>query len=324
MATPSVISLKTLWAIISADPQRARRLATYASLATAVTLILAKSGAWLATDSMVLLSSLLDSTMDLLASGVAAYGVAHALRPPDRQHRFGHGKAEPLAALAQAAFIVGSAAVLGYEALGRFLHPQHIHAPLIGYAVSLLAIVLTIALVSFQNVVVRRTGSVAIGADRLHYTGDVMMNGAVIVGLALQQVTGALWFDPLFALGIAGFLTWNALHIARSSLGMLMDQELPETDRAGILAVAKAHESVRGVHDLRTRTDGSRWFIDMHLELPPDMPLRVAHEVAEDVITRLARVYPQADVMIHEDPSGIEEPQLDREIEARAAEKRHG
>ncbi|HSK38634.1 MAG TPA: cation diffusion facilitator family transporter, partial [Arenibaculum sp.] len=184
---------------------RLRRLATYASVGVALTLIVAKLAAYVLTGSVSLLSSLIDSSTDLLASAVTLFGVRHAMRPPDRSHRFGHGKAEPLAALAQAAFVTGSAVFLSYEAVNRFVRPEPIREGWIGIAVMVLAIVLTLALVAYQRHVVRRTGSVAIDADSLHYRGDLFINLAVIAVLLLSRFSQWPYFDPLFAVAIAAF-----------------------------------------------------------------------------------------------------------------------
>src|SRR4051812_27812960 len=211
-----------------------RRRATYASVAVAVTLIVAKLSAYLLTESVSILSSLIDSSSDLLASLVTLFGVRVALRPPDRTHRYGHGKAEPLAALAQAAFVTGSAVFLSYEAINRLINPQPIQEGTAGIAVMILSIVLTFVLVAFQRRVIRQTGSMAIGADSLHYSGDLFMNLAVIAALVLTQITGIRVVDPIFAIGIAAFLVFGASRIVSGSLDALMDRELPHGDRKRI------------------------------------------------------------------------------------------
>ena len=299
------------------DKDRLRRMATYASIAVSTTLIVAKLIAYFLTDSVAMLSSLLDSTVDLMASLVTAWGVASALRPPDREHRFGHGKAESLAALAQAAFITGSSVLLGYEALSRLYNARDLSNETAGYVVMVLAIVLTIFLVAFQRYAIRRTGSMAIGADHMHYVGDVGVNLAVIVALALYQWTGLKWFDPLFAIAISGGLIVTALRVARKALNVLMDHELPDADRERIRAIVLAQPSVRGVHDMRTRSDSDRIFAEMHVEMDGDVNLRAAHRVAETIVAALRGEYPQADVLIHQDPVGIKEDRLDEQIAKR-------
>lgn len=298
---------------------RLRRLATYASIGVALTLITAKLAAYLMTDSVAMLSSLLDSTIDLLSSVVTAYGVANALRPPDKQHRFGHGKAEPLAALAQAAFIIGSSVLLGYEAISRFYHPHDIQHETLAYIIMGVAIVLTLGLIEFQHLVVKRTSSMAIGADRLHYIGDLLINFAVIAAFALHQWTGILWFDPVFAIIVAASLSGMAVHIAQHALDVLMDKELPETDREKIKAVVQTHPAVRGVHDMRTRSDSDRVFVELHVEMDADLTLSKAHDISEQLVALVQKEYKDADVLIHQDPTGHEEDRLDEQIARREA-----
>ncbi|MDR3423527.1 MAG: cation diffusion facilitator family transporter [Alphaproteobacteria bacterium] len=301
--------------ILAIDNSRLRRLATCASISVAAVLIAAKLIAWRMTDSVALLTSLFDSTFDLFASLITAYGVARALRPPDRGHRFGHGKAEPLAALVQAVFIIGSSVLLVYEAASRLYHPRAIAHEGIGYGVMALALALTFALVRFQDHVASKTGSVAIRADRLHYVGDLAVNLAVMAAFALQQLTEMVFFDSLFAFGIALGLMVSAVHILRQALLALTDAELPEREREKIRAVVLCQPGVRGVHDMRTRSDSDRVFIELHVEMDGHMTLRDAHELTEKISAALLAVIPNADILVHQDPVGIEEFRLDAQIE---------
>jgi ferrous-iron efflux pump FieF len=281
------------------------RAATYAAVGVAVTLIAIKLAAWAATGSMALLSTLIDSTLDAAASIVNLIAVRQALQPADRDHRFGHGKAEPLAGLAQAAFIAGSAGFLVAESGVRLFNPQPVVRGEIGILVMLVSILLTIALVGFQKYVVKRTNSVAVGADSLHYTGDVMINLSVIVSILLAANFGLSWADPLFAIFIAAYLLWNALGVARSSLHQLMDHEFPDEMRQRIKAIAKAHAGVRNVHDLRTRQSGTQGFIQLHLEMDGAIQLFEAHVISDAVERQLREAFPEAEVIIHQDPAGI-------------------
>jgi len=283
------------------------RLATYASVATAGMLVVVKFGAWLYTDSVSLLSTLLDSLLDAAASIVNLIAVRHALTPADREHRFGHGKAEPLAALGQSTFIAGSAIFLTIEAGHRLYAPRAVEHAQAGIVVMVFAIVVTFILTRFQAYVVRKTGSVAIQADSLHYIGDLLVNGAVILALLAVSQFGWVHADPLFGLGIAGYILYNAWKIARGALDMLMDRELSEEARQRIKEIALAHAEVIDLHDLRTRTSGRQTFIQLHLEMDGEMPLHDAHEVADAVEAELLRAFPEAEVIIHEDPHGIEE-----------------
>lgn len=297
------------------EGERLRRWATRASVSVACVLIAAKLVVYMLTGSVSLLSSLLDSITDAMASVVSLYGVMVATRPPDRQHRFGHGKAEPLAALAQAAFIGGAACLLAVEAVGRLWAPQPVTAEVAGVAVMAFSIVVTMGLLRFQRHVIRRTGSLAVGADSLHYAGDLLMNGAVITAIVLAAWTGWEWVDPVFALGIVCFLSRGAAIIARSALDSLMDRELPPDERRRILAIAAAHPGQRGVHDLRTRSDGVTSFAELHMEFDPMTPLRDAHAVTEEVESQLKDAFPELEVVIHQEPRGIADDRLDQRIE---------
>jgi ferrous-iron efflux pump FieF len=286
---------------------RLLRQATYASVSVAGCLILVKLAAWLYTDSVSLLSTLIDSLLDAAASLINLIAVRHALMPADREHRFGHGKAEPLAALSQTAFIAGSALFLIFEAGQRLFDPRPVLHGGVGIAVMVFAIVATFALTRFQAHVVRETGSVAIKADSLHYIGDMLVNGAVIVALLLASELGWDLADPLFGLAIAGYIAFIAWRIVRGSLDMLMDRELPEAERARIREIALENPRVLDLHDLRTRSAGSRTFIQVHIEMDGDLTLHRAHAVADEVEAALRAAYPGAEVIIHQDPYGIEE-----------------
>ncbi len=287
---------------------RLRRRATYASVAVATMLIVAKTVAWLLTGSVSVLSSLIDSLLDALASLVNLFAVRHSLTPADHEHRFGHGKAEPLAGLGQAAFVAGSAMLLLMEAVQRLSAPAPVAHEEIGIAVMLLSILVTIALVLYQRNVIRATGSVAISADSLHYRGDLMVNSAVILSLLLGMWLDVAWIDPLFGIGIGLYILWGAVGIGRMSLDLLMDRELADADRARIRSIALGHPEVRNLHDLRTRSAGPDIFIQMHLEMDGDMTLQRAHEIADEVEAEIRKAFPNAEVIIHQDPAGLEEP----------------
>jgi len=291
----------------SEENGRLMRLATYASVAVALTLIVVKMAAWFMTDSISLLSTLIDSLLDAAASLVNLFAVRHALAPADREHRFGHGKAEPLAALGQSTFIAGSAIFLVIEAGNRLVTPQPIAKGEVGIFVMIFAIVVTFALTRYQKYVVHKTGSVAIQADSLHYVGDLLVNAAVIVALVLVAQFGWNIVDPIFAIAIAGYILKTAWEIARGAYDMLMDRELPEEERARIKDIALAHPDVIALHDLRTRSSGPQTFIQVHVEMDGAMSLYRSHAVADEVEASLLEAYPEAEVIIHQDPHGIEE-----------------
>ena len=293
------------------DPERARllmRRATNLAVAAAALMIVGKLGAWLATDSVSILSSLADSVMDVLASLINLYAVRQALQPPDREHRFGHGKAEPLAGLGQALFISASAIFLIVEAVGRILEPEPIARAPVGIGVMVFATIVTTALVTYQRRVVRLTGSTAIRADALHYASDILMNIGVIAALALAMTVGWGLADPIIALVIAAVIIHAAVRVARSAIQQLMDREFPEQDRERIRQIVLEHPDVRNCHDLRTRRSGIDSFIQVHVEMDSSLTLLRAHEISDDVEARIRKVFPHAEVLIHADPEGIEEP----------------
>lgn len=291
-----------------APPRAARlmRLATYASVGVAATLITVKLGALYATGAAVILATLVDSILDGAASLLNLFAVRHSLQPADSEHRFGHGKAEALAGLGQAAFIGGSAVFLGFESLQRILDPQPVVQSNIGIAVTVFALVLTIALVGLQRYVVRASGSVAVGADALHYASDVMLNLGVIAGLLLAGRFGLIFADPLIAMAIAGWIGYSAMQIFRTSYDQIMDRELPDEDRTKVHEIALAHKEVIAIHDVRSRLAGTTPFIQLHLEMQPDMTLHAAHLIADEVEARVKAAFPGAEVIIHQDPAGFE------------------
>jgi len=282
------------------------RRATYASATVAVILIVFKAIAWIYTDSVSLLATLMDSCLDALASLLNLLAVRHALSPPDREHRFGHGKAEALSGLAQSMFIAGSALFLVLESLRRLWSPQPLEMAMVGVVVMVISIVLTLVLVSYQSMVVKRTGSTAIRADSLHYRTDLLINLGVLVSLLLSQY---LWsgVDALVALAIVGFLLHSVWEIIQSSLNDLMDHELSEDARASIKKVVHDHSQVQGMHDLRTRRSGLTTFIQLHLELEDRLTLFEAHAISDEVEGNLRQLFPQAEILIHEDPASLME-----------------
>ena len=284
------------------------RRATNFAVAAAALMIAAKLGAWLVTDSVSLLSSLADSVMDVLASLINLFAVRQALQPADREHRFGHGKAEPLAGLGQALFITASAIFLIVEAVGRILEPEPISRAPVGIGVMIFAIFVTTALVAYQRRVVRLTGSTAINADSLHYASDILMNVGVIAALVLAMTVGWGLADPVIAIVIAGVIIHAAYQVGRSAIEQLMDREFPEEDRERIRQIVLEHPEVLDCHDLRTRRSGIDSFIQVHVEMDRELTLLRAHEISDDVEARIRKVFPHAEVLIHADPEGIEEP----------------
>lgn len=283
--------------------------AAMASIAMAVTLIALKAFASLETGSMAMLGSLADSGLDLVASLVVLLGVRIAAVPADYDHRFGHGKAEALAALAQVALITVSAAFIGFRAVQRLLAGAQTSQAELGIGVSVIAIVLTAALISYQRHVVRRTGSLAIGTDRLHYSSDLLLNGSVILALALDQFAGLAGADAVFGLLIAFWLLWGAWSASSHALDQLMDKEWPEDLRKRFLAAAKDYPELAGLHDFRTRSSGTHYFAQFHVWVPADWTVREAHDRLDYAEQALRERFPDTEILIHVDPEG----QVDRE-----------
>jgi ferrous-iron efflux pump FieF len=279
-------------------------LASYASVATALLLIAVKLMAWLLTGSMSILASLVDSLMDSIASLINLVAIRYSLQPADAEHRFGHGKAEPLAGLCQAAFICGSAGFLMLHAIDRLRHPYALQAVGIGIAVMIFAIVLTLALLLLQRHVIAQTGSTAIRADAVHYASDLLSNLAIIAALLIAPL-GWPWIDPLFALGVALYIGYHALRVGQDAIQQLLDRELPVQQQQQILTIAKQRAAVRGVHDLRTRQSGRVVFIQLHLELDDNLPLYQAHAIADQVELDICEVIPTAQVIVHQDPASV-------------------
>lgn len=284
-----------------ANITRLMRLATYASVSTAVILVAAKLVAWLATDSVSILATLIDSALDVLASLLNLIAVRHSLQPADHEHRFGHGKAESLAGIGQAMFIAGSAGLLLWQAVGRMLRPQSIVEGLeLGVGVMLFSMLATLLLLAFQRYVISQTQSTAIKADALHYKTDLLVNGSVLIALVLTFY-GWGRFDAVFAMGIALFILYSAWQIVKESIDLLMDHELPDDERAKIAAAILAHPKTQGFHELRTRRSGTTVFIQLHLELEETLSLIEAHQIADEVEQQLKLLFNNVEVIIHED-----------------------
>ena len=285
----------------SAEHARLLRLATRASLAVACVLIVSKAIAWWWSGSVSLLAGLTDSLLDGAASLLNLLAVRYALRPADEDHRYGHGKAESLAGMAQALFIGVSAVLIASQAVERLRDPQPLGDTGLGIAVMVLSLGLTVALLMLQARVIRITGSTAVRADSLHYRSDLLLNGSILVALLLAAF-GWPQLDAFFGLGIALYIFWSALTIARESFSTLMDEELPPEVSERMVELVCAVPGVVGAHDLRTRVSGDRWFVQVHLELPGELPLTRAHTLCVEASAAISREYPRAEVLVHADP----------------------
>jgi ferrous-iron efflux pump FieF len=289
--------------VIAAARAQLLRAATNAAVAVALLLAAAKITVFFFSGSVALLASALDSALDGSASLLNALAVRYALRPPDSDHRFGHGKSEALAGVAQALFITGSGVFVIVRAVVRLLHPEPLSAALPAVLVMVASLVLTLGLVTFQSRVVARTGSAAVRADALHYASDVASNTAALLALLLARA-GLERADPLFGLLIALVTLYGAWRIGVDAFSVLMDHELPANLRQQIERIVLAHAQVRGIHALRTRMSGSTPLIQFHIELDPAISLVDANRIAHDVEAAVNDAFPEADVTIHQDPFG--------------------
>lgn len=286
---------------------RLMRLATIASVSTATLLIAAKVVAWLMTGSMSVMASLIDSVMDVAASLINLFAVRYSLLPADNEHRFGHGKAEPLAGLAQAMFIAGSAAFLILHAADRLLHPQPLEDLTVGIVVMLFSMVATLGLLLFQYYVIKKTASTAIRADALHYASDLVTNISILIALGLATY-GWQSADGWIAIGIAIYILYSAWRIGYEAFHLLLDHELSAETQAHILAIAQRHPNVLGVHDLRTRQSGQAKFIQLHIELDTNLSFVTAHKIADEIENAIEGLIPDSEVIIHQDPVKMELP----------------
>ena len=281
------------------------KLVSRASVATALTLIIIKLLAWLYSGSASMLASLTDSFADALASIVNFIAIRYAIVPADHDHRYGHGKAEPLASLAQSAFIMGSAFLLLFYGGERLLNPSAVENATLGVVVSVVSIALTLALVMLQKRALAVTNSTVVEADSLHYKSDLFLNGAVLLALVFSQY-GWWWADGLFAVLIACYIGQQAFDLGYRSIQALLDRELDEDTRQRIKQIAKEDSRVQGLHDLRTRQAGKTIFIQFHLELDGNLSLNEAHSIADTTGLRVKAAFEDAEVIIHQDPVQVE------------------
>jgi ferrous-iron efflux pump FieF len=294
---------------VAAEHSALSTRAALASVALATALLIAKAWAAYRTGSTAMLGSLADTALDVIASLTTLVGVRIAAMPADTDHRFGHGKAEALVALAQVGLIAISAVGIFWRAIDRLINGAQTEAMSDGIAVSILAIVFTFILLWYQRQVIARTGSVAIKTDNVHYKSDLMLNGAVIVALVLEQALHVRGADPLFGIGIALWLLWGAFRASSEAINQLMDREWPEEERQQFLAAAAEYPELAGLHDCRTRKSGTLRFVQFHVWVPADWTVQEAHDRLDRVEEQLQARFPGTEILIHVDPEG----QTDRE-----------
>jgi cation diffusion facilitator family transporter len=281
----------------------------------AVGLVTVKLGAWLVTGSVALLASAADALVDTAASLVTFFGVRYAEKPPDREHRFGHGKGEAVAAFTQATFLGGAAVILAIQSIQRLIFPEPIAALDVGLWVITGSLAAAMGLVAMETWVMRRTKSTAIAADRANYLTDIASNAAVLLALGVIRLTGWNRADPAFALGISGYMLFNAKRIAQVALAQLLDQELPQADRDRIKAAVLGCEGARAIHDLRTRYAGDRTFVEFHLEVEPALSVDRGHHIGEAAEAAIQALLPgTVEVTAHMEPAGIKDDRLDARV----------
>ena len=290
---------------MSAEHGSLTRSAAYASIAMATFLAVLKVWAVWESDSTAMLGSLADTGLDLVASIATLVGVWIAAQPADREHRFGHGKAEALAALFQVVLIALSAAGIAVRAVSALLGGERVSSAEEGVAVSVIAMVATLALLAWQRHVIRKTGSLAIKTDNVHYKSDLLLNLSVIAALVLDRIVGVQGADPAFGLAIAAWLAWGAWRASSEALDHLMDKEWPDEKREAFVAALAGHPELRGVHDLRTRTSGMHDFVQFHATVDPRMTIAEAHRVMDELEARIEAEFPGVEVLIHPDPEGL-------------------
>jgi len=294
---------------ITSDYNFLVKVAAYSATATALVLVVIKLYAWLVTDASSMLASTTDSMLDLFASIMNVVILRYALAPADDEHRFGHGKAESLAGLVQAAFVMGSALLLFFNGVDRLITPKEIVHSEVGIWVTIIAIVMTLLLVALQKYVILRTKSLAISADALHYQSDLLLNLGVLAALILSQ---GIWIraDGLFTIAVGAFLLWGAVKIVWLSVHHLMDHELSEQDLEIIKKIVLAHNKAKGLHELRTRQAGPQRFIQFHLELDDNLSLLEAHSIGEAIEHEIEEALAPCEVFIHHDPTSVVQSEL--------------
>jgi ferrous-iron efflux pump FieF len=300
---PTPPALRSIHAQAAEEKSQSMRHASMVTLSGVALLIVIKVVAWVMTGSLSLLSSLVDSSMDLLASLTNFFAIRYALVPPDHEHRFGHGKVEYIAGMGQALFISATAVFVAIEAVRRFFSPVAVSHGAIGIGVMVVSILVTLAMVTYQKRAILRTDSTALKADYTHYVMDVLSGAAVIVALVLSYFLGWTWADPLFALLVSGYILYGAWEVGFGSFQNLMDREFEDAERQSIAKAVVAVAGVQGVHELKTRRSGLLSFIQLHIDVDGQLSLSSAHDICEEVERAVRVLYPHAEVLVHMDPA---------------------
>ena len=265
-------------------------------------MVLMKIYAWYITGSVTMLSSLMDSSMDFVVSGINFFAARYSFKPADNDHRFGHSRAQDLAALAQASFIAYLSVVITIEAIKKFIHPMPIEDSMEGLIVIIIALVLTILLLAYQRYVYNKTKSTMVHADAAHYLTDVLSNISVIIVLLVSQRFDVPWLDPTLGLVLAGYVLWSGVKVGKTAFNNLMDKEIEE-NRDEIMAIINSHNKVVAISELKTRRSGNKLFIQFDFTMDGGATLNEAHEVAHELEALLHKNFPEAEIFIHQEPA---------------------
>lgn len=292
------------------DSASVNRRITTLSVAVATTLVLIKAFAYGASGSVSIMASLTDSALDLVASLTTFFAVRWAAAAPDAEHRYGHGKAESLAALVQSGLVAASAVFIGLEAVRRIFKPVEVTGGHWAIGVVIVSIILTSWLIWQQSRALKASGSVAVEGDRAHYSADLAANVVVLIGVVSGSFLKAPGLDAAAGLVVAVWLGWGAVGLARTAANHLLDAAAPDEDRNAVVAAVLADPRLTNVHQLRTRVAGSTLMVQMHVDLDPKLTLVEAHDLVVAAEKRVLAKYPSADIIIHADPAPSHEPTL--------------
>lgn len=278
------------------------KAASVASIATALSLIVLKLVTFLLTGSMAILSSLFDSIQDSMTSIVNFFAVKHASEPADKEHRFGHGKAQALGAMTQGFIIAAASIFLLKESIHRLMEPQPISEIGLGIGITLFALVATFVLITFQKFVIKKTNSLSIRADMAHYTGDIMMNVGVIVSMLMAYYLKWTFVDALFGIMVAGYLFIVVYQIIKEAITILMDAELSDSFRKKIKTMTLSFPEVKEIYQLKTRQSGNCIFVQFCVSLDKKITLEQAHDITDKIESALTKTDSNIQVIIHPEP----------------------
>lgn len=281
------------------------KIASYASVTTAVIIMLAKSYAWLATESQSILASLIDSLLDISSSVINLIAIRVSLLPADDNHRFGHEKFQDLAIFSQSMFFFASCLFTLFSSSKSLFSGSKLVNLELGANVMYFCVFLTFILVCFQSYVISKTKSKIISADKLHYFSDFITNISVIISIYLSA---SFWYiDALAGIGISLYVMYASYRLFREAIRNLADEEFLQKEKDKILSIVSNYNQVKGIHELKTRYAASKPFIQFHLELDGNITLYRSHEMADKLMKDLLQEFPEAEITIHQDPAGLEQ-----------------